>query len=353
MKRIITNAFLLFGSIGFATGLSEIVVRWGFPQPVNGPHFKVLTSGLKVNRDAGVSLYETTGKAVFYHFYPFHLRDTPQNPSATPVLVLGDSYTFGWGLQAEETYLHLLQKRIDQAWKRPPNRRQLLNAGTGGWGTGDELAYLETFGDRIKPRAVVVFISNDDIGRAYRNQIYRPKSGSTNVLERRQLPVPAMRWLTENNAAYDWAVQHSHLARLFRNAVLNRTLKRPQPYQLSKAELQEAVLLGQALFLRMQDWCARRGIPLLLLTTGYHDPQVQDGNPTKTFMATAPDFFQKHRFTFYDISAASWEARKAKPSDWVFPDLHPNVRGAEQIATLSWPVLQQFLIRHLPPVVVP
>ena len=98
--------------------------------------------------------------------------------------MLGDSFTFGWGLPEDQTYVGILQKNLDAL--ALPRRIQLLNAATAGWGTADEMAYLRRYGDAASPKGVVVFVSFDDFRRALKSQSFRidPATGDVVRVER-------------------------------------------------------------------------------------------------------------------------------------------------------------------------
>lgn len=71
------------------------------------------------------------------------------------VLALGDSFTFGQGVEATETWPKVLEGLL-------AGPSEVLNAGVTGWGTAQELLWLEEEGLAFRPDAVVVaFYSND------------------------------------------------------------------------------------------------------------------------------------------------------------------------------------------------
>lgn len=76
------------------------------------------------------------------------------------ILALGDSMTFGWGVEAEETYVSLLEKCLSTrlGW-----RFEIINAGIPGAGTQIELDYLLREGMKYEPDLVLLgfFIGND------------------------------------------------------------------------------------------------------------------------------------------------------------------------------------------------
>ena len=105
---------------------------------------------------------------VRYRFGEPHLREVTRTRSegARRILVLGDSFTFGWLLDDADTYVARLQELVDAEFG--PGRFVLLDAAAGGWGTADYLFFLEDFGPQIRPDAVLVFVNIDDIGRSLR-----------------------------------------------------------------------------------------------------------------------------------------------------------------------------------------
>ena len=76
---------------------------------------------------------------------PIDLEPSPQRPR---VLALGDSFTWGYGVEEDETYCRLLSQSLDV---------EVLNLGVSGYGTGQELLLLKDSIDRFDASAVVLF----------------------------------------------------------------------------------------------------------------------------------------------------------------------------------------------------
>ncbi len=80
------------------------------------------------------------------------------SPGRKNVLILGDSFAFGWGVSLEETMGKVLERdlrRKDPAW-------QVINLAMPGWSIREALAALELYRERLKPVAVIyVFCPND------------------------------------------------------------------------------------------------------------------------------------------------------------------------------------------------
>ena len=108
------------------------------------------------------------------------LRDREIAPARTGagvrVLCLGDSFTWGWGVGNDETYPKVLERELPGS--------EGINAGVCGWGTAQELLWLEREGLAYAPDAVVLgFYLNDfadnasDSGGGYRRPTYALDGG--------------------------------------------------------------------------------------------------------------------------------------------------------------------------------
>lgn len=103
------------------------------------------------------------------------LRDEQYNrtPPAdvTRILVLGDSHTFGWGVNRSDAYPQLLEERLQG---RRDRDIQVLNAGVPGTGGHDFVHRLNRTGIAYHPDIVVVtFRSNDEFDSRVERRIHR------------------------------------------------------------------------------------------------------------------------------------------------------------------------------------
>jgi lysophospholipase L1-like esterase len=85
---------------------------------------------------------------------------SPKPRDIRRVLVLGDSFTFGFGVNDAQTYSAVLEELLNSACEG--YRVQVINAGVSGFSTSQELILLERDGPALQPDAVVVgFFIND------------------------------------------------------------------------------------------------------------------------------------------------------------------------------------------------
>lgn len=84
-------------------------------------------------------------------------RSSPLSPigeHTCNVLALGDSFTFGLGVDEPDTYPAVLERLLNEA--RPNETVQVLNLGVSGYGTRDEAAALMHAADAWSPRLVLI-----------------------------------------------------------------------------------------------------------------------------------------------------------------------------------------------------
>ena len=88
------------------------------------------------------------------------LRDVEHSlakpPGVRRVLVLGDSFTFGYGVEENQRFSNLLARQLGAGW-------EFINSGVPTWGTADELSYLRDEGLKYHPDLVVLFFYRNDV----------------------------------------------------------------------------------------------------------------------------------------------------------------------------------------------
>lgn len=108
----------------------------------------------------------------------------PRPAGVQRILMLGDSFTFGIGVNYEDTFCHLLQTQLNERGK---GRLECLNFGTPGYGSFDQRLLYETRAEGVEADVVVVAMCyNDHIpvadylevgGRAEKYEAYTREHG--------------------------------------------------------------------------------------------------------------------------------------------------------------------------------
>ena len=83
----------------------------------------------------------------------------PKAPGQVRIVTLGDSSTFGWGVDAEWTYQRLLEARLSE-WI--PDRFEVLNLGMPGYNTRHGLGVLRHWALALEPDLLIVSFGAND-----------------------------------------------------------------------------------------------------------------------------------------------------------------------------------------------
>ncbi|WP_434082364.1 arylesterase [Acinetobacter terrae] len=89
----------------------------------------------------------------------FSLCLAPVVVSAKTIMILGDSISAGYGIQAQQGWVHLLQKRLEQQY---PKQHKVVNASVSGETTSGALARLPKLLQIHKPHIVVIELGGND-----------------------------------------------------------------------------------------------------------------------------------------------------------------------------------------------
>ena len=90
--------------------------------------------------------------------------------SAKTILVVGDSLSAGYGINPEQGWVALLQKRLDQD---DPKRHKVINASVSGETTSGALARLPKLLQTYKPQVMIVELGGNDALRGQSPQLIR------------------------------------------------------------------------------------------------------------------------------------------------------------------------------------
>jgi lysophospholipase L1-like esterase len=109
---------------------------------------------------------------------------------ALRILLLGDSFTFGYGVEYEQTFGAILQSNLLAGGVTA----MVFNAGVTGWGSAQEFLFAADNFDKLKPDIIVVtFCENDPI----EDEIFA-RGGSKGVLP----SFPGKRWVRDHSRLY-------------------------------------------------------------------------------------------------------------------------------------------------------
>ncbi len=207
-------------------------------------------------------------------------REIPyEKPAGTyRVLVLGDSQTFGVGVEAEEAYPRVAESRLRARLRRPV---EVINAGVPGTGTAHQLDYLEREGWKYRPDVVVAGFFYNDPGNNAACRLYAVREGK---LVRAAAPEARARAFNEVWAqgrsgpgvmVYHapepvrppeppWVIRQFHLARMVREQLSRLAqARRPKPEAGHVADVGRE--MTRAVFAELDRQCRQHDAALLVV----------------------------------------------------------------------------------------
>jgi len=174
IKQYVTNILLLVISLFFVLILVEFTLpllkirtieesvyqaRRPVVQGIYGQYHPKL--GYTIQRNLrNVRLYYPgqLDYTIYTNSYGFRGQEWDLSKTRKNVILLGDSFAFGWGVQWNETLGQILEKELQ---KKDP-AYQVINLAISGWNIDNVVRCFELYKDLIKPVAVVyVFCPND------------------------------------------------------------------------------------------------------------------------------------------------------------------------------------------------
>lgn len=202
----------------------------------------------------------------------------PKPAGVRRVLVLGDSFAFGVGVDEAHLLSSVLERRLNAAL---PGVHEVVNLGVAGYATDQELLLLRRLGPRLSPDGIVLVLCDNDLDGnrldfAYL-RYYKPRfalgADSRPVLD--ALPVrrlgPGQRvklWLAERSNL--WNALRSRRSEL---APLQAALGWFQVGE-ARASADDPIELAAALVRAIREEAERLGAPLVVISTGHRGEDV-------------------------------------------------------------------------------
>ena len=164
MRKLLLNITASFISLIIGVLLSELAMRLFYPQDdylkfvradpiLRTSNCKNFNDHLRFGSVRTLVNVKTNSRGM--RGGEIDLSDT----SKVRVLLLGDSFTFGWAMPDSESFAFLLKKRLNSG---DGSKVEILNGSVVGWGTLQQILYLKQNWATLRPDLVVVtFVPND------------------------------------------------------------------------------------------------------------------------------------------------------------------------------------------------
>jgi lysophospholipase L1-like esterase len=325
------------------------------------------------------TVHETADFEVTVRTNALGLRGAPASPAKASgtfrILVLGDSFAFGFGVEDGEAFPAVLERRL-----APPagyERVEVWNAGVAGWSADQYLLLLETRGFAWRPDLVLLAATENDPADLAWNRLeldarrlpvrVEPtrrmidQRGRMRYLEGGPLALPDLSfpgqgWLADHSQLYHWLryrLAKLWIARAMRGEERRLRAEAGTPPEgpiesLAPDQIQRGLWSGSDFQLRyhrhlveaMRAACAERGVAFATLLVNFRADQARP----ETAAALRADCARDARC----VTSESLLAGRAEGEVFFAEDGHWNARGHALVAEglAGW-------LRDLPPFSVP
>lgn len=352
------NFLLLFIILIVTLCSLEIFLKFLYPQNLIGWYAYRDNSGLNILRKNSNYYHRAFGRTAKYTFGEFNNRVTSNNNSRDKLLILGDSFTFGWLINDQYIFSEILQRHL--------KNYKIINPSVPGWGIADYTRYLETYCKDISPKNVIIMFNTDDLRRGYISKLYKMDILNLIKIKNKDHPeidrifdleyIEVMDTFKVNQGTvkplvtyskyheipfYKFLVKNSHLFYLLRQTIVNLKDKKiwskktlpPSDFDIPTdsipTQLDVAEISGKILLLRLKEISKKCNTKLNIVYSGWYDYENLPllDNPTLHFLKYSKNFFKKHKINFFDLSFRMKEMHKNPTSYIITYDNHPNELG--------------------------
>ncbi len=129
-------------------------------------------------------------------------KEYDQKPGAYRIFCLGDSMTFGYGVEAQETYASLLSRDLGRILGR---KIESINGGISGYDVDRYPLVLEYIGLKYHPNLVIVFFTiSNDFGVIVKEGVLSGESAKKDSFSIRRMFINIKEYLFRHSHFYAW-----------------------------------------------------------------------------------------------------------------------------------------------------
>lgn len=218
LTKWVTNAALTLVSLCTVLILAEFILRVFYPQQLGV--WNNLRDGMVIH-PPNISVYlNRYGHAVQFNSIGMRDREHPieKEQGVFRILLLGDSFMEALQVAFEESLPKLLEDRLRAATRRPI---EVINFAVSGWGTDDQLEYLEQYGLKFQPDLILIAMTihndvSDNLGERFHTLV------EGKLVARPKQEIASFEYITLK--VKDFLASHFHLTQLLRKYKHRRDL---------------------------------------------------------------------------------------------------------------------------------
>ena len=346
-KNIIINMGLVIVSLLLAFLVMEIVIAFALPQPVihaSAPDIFFVRYDRElgwVNREGASGPYKPdpdipetmvhiNNQGVRGRYFPVKKPEGVKR-----VLILGDSNTFGYGVEEDDRFSDLLSDML-------PDSYEVMNFGVFGYATDQETLLFQRTGILYRPDIVVLGFSAGDLSDNMNsinvgyNKPFFKLEGTRMVLHNIPVPrySPYMKNISRRSPVKNFFYRHSHIYRLLLKRLVSLNLY--GKYSVSEMSLEEGMNVTLSIINSTNMFCRTSGCRLvvLLISNGIWIDALREVPDTRIGYYTP----LKHNLERLGIPVIDTtdhfihNAKKEEPAFFPNDPVHITTRGNELVA---------------------
>jgi lysophospholipase L1-like esterase len=260
----------------------ELIIRTMSPRPTLSPRFKFSPQYGFVNFESSRMVHERAGQWRFVYSvnalgYRGQVLSVSNTYAKKNIVVLGDSYSFGMGVQDGEEYPNILATALK-------NEYGVINLGVGGSGLTQEIRRFYELGQLYQPSVVVLQFHTNDLEDNFMNLVTTVEAGRFQFRESTNQLNQLKKYLSNS------IIQKSQIYNLFRDDFYQyfaRRIERKRrdefaAYAKTGAAAESGSAVEQKFHAELLELFAmdlkKRGIRLILIAVEHHldrAPMVQ------------------------------------------------------------------------------
>jgi len=348
------NILLLFSLLLTITLILEFGLKVFYPQNLNGWYAYSDKNGLNILKKNIPYYHRINDHSVKYNFGSHNNRITKKETlKQKKILILGDSFTFGWLVDDKNIFVNKLQEHFTEY--------NFLNPSVPGWGTSDYVRYVENYCNQIKPKKIIVMLNSDDFTRAWLSKLYEFKIHDLKEPSNNMIKLGPGKHLNYSSKFhkipfYKFFINNSHLFVFIRQSILDikngeinffenskkiniqdngsiQNILHIPNQNLEVEYLEKASMLGKILLLRLKKISKKCNSELIVIYSGWWDYRGNHYDiPTLYFLNEAKSFFQTNGIDYYDFVKDMKNVHQNFHKYLIINQGHPNEEGHQMIS---------------------
>jgi hypothetical protein len=291
-------------AVGFALFcvLLEVLVTLVLGEQVKFPRHVVDGGfGLRINQPGARYRHESADVDVEFRINGQGMRDDREHAYAKPagrkrIVSLGDSFTAGYEVQAEESFSAVLEREL----RARGHDVEVLNAGVSGYGNAEACLYLERELFKYDPDVVVISFFNNDLVDNVRSNLFALRDGRLVPAADSYVPLGDLGDFLNTNWLFNVLSERSNAFALLKeqaNLFLKRKAVAENEANLDPGSSDERLAyqrrLAAAILDRLYAETSARGAALVVQSIPLHRPTAQgamlvDAFPLEEFDVQRP-----------------------------------------------------------------